>query len=169
MKSVRLFVVNLLALVLLMSSLVLAQKTSKSKSKPKEAAPQAEQKDAAQSQPDTTKTQEDDPAFKALNWRLVGPFRGGRALAVSGVVGEPNTYYFGAVAGGVWKTTDGGLSWQNVSDKAKISSVGAIAVSESDPNVIYVGSGEGLPLLNAPYSADISRRSRPMDQPSQIR
>jgi len=101
MKSVRLFVVNLLALVLLMSSLVLAQKTSKSKSKPKEAAPQAEQKDAAQSQPDTTKTQEDDPAFKALNWRLVGPFRGGRALAVSGVVGEPNTYYFGAVAGGV--------------------------------------------------------------------
>src|SRR5216117_2989661 len=84
----------------------------------------------------------DEKLFNGMHWRQVGPFRGGRALAIEGVVGEPNTYYFGAVAGGVWKTTDGGLSWQNVSDKAKISSVGAIAVSESDPNVIYVGSGE---------------------------
>src|SRR5262249_27191851 len=90
----------------------------------------------------TPADEKEDPTLKGLSWRLVGPFRGGRALAVSGVVGEPNTYYFGAVAGGVWKTADGGLNWQNVSAKAKINWVGAIAVSESDPNVIYVGSGE---------------------------
>jgi photosystem II stability/assembly factor-like uncharacterized protein len=82
--------------------------------------------------------------WKALQYRLVGPFRGGRVVAVSGVVGEPNTYYFGGVAGGVWKTTDGGLNWTPLTDKTKDMSpaIGAIAVSESDPNVIYAGTGE---------------------------
>src|SRR2546423_720822 len=74
--------------------------------------------------------------------RLIGPFRGGRALAVEGISGDPLTYYFGAVAGGVWKTTDGGLNWAPMTDKYPISSVGAIAVAPSDPNIIYVGSGE---------------------------
>jgi len=84
-----------------------------------------------------------DP-FKGMTWRSVGPNRGGRVLAVSGVVGDPNTYYFGAVAGGVWKTTDGGLNWRPVSDTdfKTVSGVGALAVAESDPNVIYVGTGE---------------------------
>jgi photosystem II stability/assembly factor-like uncharacterized protein len=65
-------------------------------------------------------------------------------VAVSGVVGEPNTFYFGAVAGGVWKTTDGGLNWTPLTDKEKdmSPSIGAIDVSESDPNVIYAGTGE---------------------------
>jgi len=83
-----------------------------------------------------------DKAFKALKWRLIGPFRGGRVLAVTGVSGEPNTYYFGAVAGGVWKTTNGGVSWEPIFDKQPIASIGAIAVAPSDPNVIYVGTGE---------------------------
>ncbi|HKW67595.1 MAG TPA: hypothetical protein VJP04_09940, partial [Terriglobales bacterium] len=82
--------------------------------------------------------------WKALQYRLVGPFRGGRVVAVSGVVGEPNIFYFGAVAGGVWKTTDGGLNWTSLTDKEKdmSPSIGALAVSESNPNVIYAGTGE---------------------------
>jgi photosystem II stability/assembly factor-like uncharacterized protein len=82
--------------------------------------------------------------FKGMQYRLVGPFRGGRVVAVSGVVGQNDTYYFGSVAGGVWKTTDGGLNWKPIFDKTKGASpsVGALAVSESDPNVIYVGTGE---------------------------
>ena len=84
-----------------------------------------------------------DP-WKGLEYRLVGPFRGGRVVAVAGVVGQNDTYYMGATAGGVWKTTDGGLNWQPIFDKTKDASpaIGAIAVSESDPNVIYVGTGE---------------------------
>ncbi|MGC1728002.1 MAG: hypothetical protein WA747_01335, partial [Steroidobacteraceae bacterium] len=67
-----------------------------------------------------------DPGlFKALKWRGIGPYRGGRALAVSGVPGDPDTFYFGAVAGGVWKTTDGGATWRSLTDGTPISSVGA--------------------------------------------
>ena len=82
--------------------------------------------------------------FKGMQYRLVGPFRGGRVVAVSGVVGQNDTYYFGAVAGGVWKTTDGGLNWKPIFDKTKGASpsIGALAVADSDPNVIYVGTGE---------------------------
>src|SRR5690242_5463898 len=82
--------------------------------------------------------------WHGLTWRLVGPYRGGRALAVSGVVGDSHTYYFGSTGGGVWKSTDGGLSWHNVTDKTKgiSASIGAIAVAPSDPNVIYAGTGE---------------------------
>src|SRR5258708_34440747 len=75
--------------------------------------------------------------FKGMKWRGIGPYRGGRVLAVTGIPGSPFTYYFGGVAGGVGRTTDGGVSWQPISDKSVISSVGAIAVSESKPNVIY--------------------------------
>jgi len=87
---------------------------------------------------------EDKGPWKNLQYRLVGPFRGGRVVAVSGVVGQENVYYFGSTAGGVWKTTDGGLNWKPIFDKTKDASpaIGAIAVSESDPNVIYVGTGE---------------------------
>jgi photosystem II stability/assembly factor-like uncharacterized protein len=82
--------------------------------------------------------------WRGMQYRLVGPYRGGRVVAVSGVVGQDDVYYFGAVAGGVWKTTDGGLNWRPMFDKTKDASpaIGAIAVSESDPNVIYVGTGE---------------------------
>ena len=81
--------------------------------------------------------------LRGLRWRLVGPFRGGRAVAVVGDPVNRNTFYFGSVDGGVWKTTNGGTSWRNVTDGvSSIASVGAIAVAPSDPNVIYVGGGE---------------------------
>ncbi len=77
-----------------------------------------------------------------LKWRLIGPFRGGRALAVAGISDQPNIYYFGAVGGGVWKTTDGGEVWKPIFDREPIASIGAIAVAPSDPNIIFVGTGE---------------------------
>ena len=80
--------------------------------------------------------------YKALEYRLVGPFRGGRSAAVTGVPGEPNLFYFGATGGGVWKTEDGGRTWSNISDGFFGGSIGSIAVSKSDRNVIYVGGGE---------------------------
>ena len=84
-----------------------------------------------------------DPAlYDALEYRLIGPFRGGRSAAVTGVPGKPNLFYFGATGGGVWKTVDGGRTWENISDDFFGGSVGAISVSKSDPNVIYVGGGE---------------------------
>lgn len=87
--------------------------------------------------------QYDSTFFQAMRWRNIGPFRGGRATAVAGVRGDPKTYYFGAAGGGVWKTEDAGENWRNVSDGYfKTASVGAIAVAESDPNVVYVGMGE---------------------------
>src|SRR5712692_1123560 len=89
--------------------------------------------------------------FKGMKWRLIGPFRGGRVLAVAGVPGDSNTYYFGAVSGGVWKTTDGGVTWQPLFDKQSVSSIGAIAVAESDPNVIYAGTGEACIRGNISY------------------
>ena len=85
-----------------------------------------------------------DVFFKdAMMWRNIGPFRGGRSLTAVGVPSKPLTYYFGSVGGGVWKTEDGGLEWKNISDGyLKTGSVGALAVSESDPNVVYAGMGE---------------------------
>jgi photosystem II stability/assembly factor-like uncharacterized protein len=85
----------------------------------------------------------DTSLYRALKWRNIGPFRGGRSTAVAGVPSQPHVYYFGGTGGGVWKTEDGGLSWKNISDGFfKTGSVGAIEVANSDPNVIYVGMGE---------------------------
>ena len=80
--------------------------------------------------------------LRALEWREVGPYRGGRSAAVTGLAGDRDTYYMGATGGGVWKTLDGGASWDNVSDGYFGGSVGAVAVSDWDPNVVYVGLGE---------------------------
>jgi photosystem II stability/assembly factor-like uncharacterized protein len=77
-----------------------------------------------------------------LKWRLIGPFRGGRVVAVAGIPGDSTTFYFGGVNGGVWKTGDAGTVWTPISDNARIGSVGAIAVAPSDPRTIYVGTGE---------------------------
>ena len=94
------------------------------------------------SQPAASPDKKNDP-LKNFQYRLIGPFRGGRVAAVAGVPSQPNTFYFGATGGGVWKSTDGGANWENISDGYfKYGSVGAIAVADSDPNIIYVGMGE---------------------------
>lgn len=109
---------------LVLSSTLLAQK-SKTKTEP------------------TAAVKFDADKFKALKWRNIGPFRGGRANAISGVVGNDDLYFVGYTGGGVAKTEDAGITWKNISDGFfKVGSIGEITVSESDPNVIYVGTGE---------------------------
>ena len=80
--------------------------------------------------------------YSSLKYRSIGPYRGGRSAAVTGVPNEPNLFYFGATGGGVWKTQDGGRTWENISDGYFGGSIGAVEVAQSDPNVIYVGGGE---------------------------
>jgi photosystem II stability/assembly factor-like uncharacterized protein len=102
----------------------------------------AESKPAPKSKPAPAAAY-DKSLLQGLEWRSIGPYRGGRVVAVAGVVGQPRVYYFGATGGGVWKTTDGGMSWQPTTDgQLGTGSVGAIAVAASDPNVVYVGMGE---------------------------
>jgi photosystem II stability/assembly factor-like uncharacterized protein len=86
----------------------------------------------------------DQKFFSEMRWRCIGPFRGGRTVAISGVPHQPNVFYMAAVNGGVWKTTDFGNTWNPIFDDQPTGSVGALAVAPSDPNIIYVGSGEGL-------------------------
>jgi len=97
----------------------------------------------------------DEKLFNGMQWRQIGPFRGGRALAIEGIPGEPDTYYFGAVAGGVWKTIDGGGNWAPLFDKEAISSIGAIAVAPSDHNVVYAGTGEAAIRGNTTYGIGV--------------
>ena len=85
---------------------------------------------------------EGDPRFKGMKYRVVGPFRGGRSLTASGIAGDPTTYYFGATGGGVWKSTDGALTWTPIFDKQDVSAIGSLAVAPSEPSTIYVGTGE---------------------------
>src|SRR5215471_15570662 len=112
---------------------------------------------AAERKDSEKKTAEQQPpslakAYSAMEFRAIGPYRGGRVTAVTGVRGRPLTYYFGATGGGVWKTVDGGSNWRVVSDKDfKTGSIGAVAVAESDPNVIYIGAGE------SPIRGNVSR------------
>jgi photosystem II stability/assembly factor-like uncharacterized protein len=96
-------------------------------------------------------TKYDESLFKGMKWRSIGPYRGGRVLAVTGVAGDPYTFYFGSVAGGVWRTTDGGSNWRPLFDKEAVSSIGAIAVADSNRNVIYVGTGEACIRGNISY------------------
>lgn len=91
----------------------------------------------------------DTSQLEAMQYRNIGPFRGGRVTAVTGVVGERETFYMGSTGGGVWKTSDGGQIWRNISDEFfSVASIGAVAVAPSDPNVLYVGSGSACPRGN---------------------
>jgi hypothetical protein len=77
--------------------------------------------------------------INGIKWRLIGPFRGGRAVGVAGVPGDSRTFYFGAVNGGIWKTTDAGVVWKPIFDGQPVASIGALAVAPSDPKTIYAG------------------------------
>jgi len=109
---------------------------------------QAQKKQAQASKPTLTF---DEKLYNALEWRSIGPFRGGRSAAVTGVPGKPNLYYFGSTGGGVWRTTDGGNTWENISDGSFGGSIGSVAVSTWDNNVIYVGGGEATVRGNVSY------------------
>jgi photosystem II stability/assembly factor-like uncharacterized protein len=125
-----------------------AKKGQRSGSGEKTPAGEAQEKKTESAKPASSEGEGDQDEAKGpwhgLAWRLVGPYRGGRVLAVSGVIGDTHTYYFGGVGGGVWKSTDGGLSWRPMTDKVKdmAPSIGAIAVAPSDANIIYAGTGE---------------------------
>ena len=95
--------------------------------------------------------------YSSVEWRHIGPFRGGRSCAVTGVPGKPNLYYFGSTGGGVWKTENGGQSWTNISDGYFGGSIGAVSVSTSDHNVIYVGGGEKTVRGNVSYGYGVWR------------
>src|SRR5438045_5407128 len=82
--------------------------------------------------------------YESLRWRMIGPFRGGRTVGATGVPGRPNLFYIGVNNGGVWRTTDAGRTWQPLFDSQPTGSIGALAVAPSNPDVLYVGSGEGL-------------------------
>jgi photosystem II stability/assembly factor-like uncharacterized protein len=97
---------------------------------------------ARKAEPQTPRSSDVGASLPKMRWRMIGPFRGGRALAVSGVPSRPYEYYFGAVGGGVWRTANAGRTWQPTFDGQPIASIGAIAVAPSDRDVIYVGSGE---------------------------
>jgi hypothetical protein len=159
-RSLSFFLAALLLQLITLPAIAPAQEEAQKPQKenqPKQQLPGKTQKQPKPDQAKLTPTpqvgqpQYDEKLFGGMRWRNVGPFRGGRVLAVTGVPGEPNVYYFGAVAGGVWKSTNGGRMWTPVFDQQNTSSIGSIAVSDSDHNVIYVGTGEACIRGNISY------------------
>ncbi len=136
-------------LLILFAGIVLAQTKPERQSKAAKAAqaPQAAQPAAAspanKSEDDAEESSKpEEKAFKGMKYRMIGPFRGGRSLTAAGIPGDPTTYYFGSTGGGVWKSTDGAMTWSSVFDKEGTSAIGSIAVASSNHNVLYVGTGE---------------------------
>jgi photosystem II stability/assembly factor-like uncharacterized protein len=130
----------------------LAQTKPERQSKAVKPTPSAASTSTDASQPDTKATSESDKPeekpFKGMQFRLIGPFRGGRSLTAAGIPGDPTTYYFGATGGGVWKSTDGAMTWAPIFDKEGSGAIGSLAVANSDRNQIYVGTGEACIRAN---------------------
>ena len=138
------------AFVVLLSTFVPAQTKPERQSKATKASETPQSAQPAQTATTTESKTEDeeeaarpeDKAFKGMKYRMIGPFRGGRSLTAAGIAGDPTTYYFGSTGGGVWKSTDGAMTWSAIFDKEGTSAIGSIAVSASNHNVLYVGTGE---------------------------
>src|SRR6266849_4873651 len=142
-EKVHARVALLALLVLLYASLTFSQqKERKHKSDAAQNSAPATSAPAKDDKDDKDEKKEGDPLFRGMKYRSIGPFRGGRSLTAAGIPGDPTTYYFGVAGGGVWKSTDGANTWSPVFDKDGAPSIGSIAVAVSDPNVVYVGTGE---------------------------
>ena len=115
------------------------------------AAPAASDADAAEA------SKPEEKAFKGMKYRMIGPFRGGRSLTAAGIPGDPTTYYFGATGGGVWKSTDGAMTWSSVFDREGTAAIGSVAVASSNHNVIYVGTGEACIRGNISHGDGVYR------------
>jgi photosystem II stability/assembly factor-like uncharacterized protein len=146
--KVRTHLVVLACFVLLSAILTFSQQKernrkldSEQKDTSAESAAAADDKDKDKNE-DKEEKSEGDPIFRGMKYRSIGPFRGGRSLTAAGIPGDPTTYYFGATGGGVWKSTDGANTWSPIFDRDGAPSIGSIAVAASDPNVVYVGTGE---------------------------
>lgn len=139
---------NLALRLLLLLSVLLggvfapAQKKGSAKAEPKPTTTAVTDDKSASASPDAKKEKPEDLDFKGMKYRSIGPFRGGRSLTVAGINGDPSTYWLGSTGGGVWKSVDGAMTWSPTFDKQGVGSIGSLAVSQSDPNVVYVGTGE---------------------------
>ncbi len=139
----QLILIGALSFFLVAAAFSQAKPERQSKADKSPAAAQTSQPAATPSDPDAAESSKsEDKAFKGMHYRLIGPFRGGRSLTAAGIPGDPTTYYFGATGGGVWKSTDGAMTWTSVFDKEGTADIGSIAVANSNHNVIYVGTGE---------------------------
>src|SRR5215472_13992734 len=136
---IRLITAQLCFIALIVSSIAASAQRTKTEKQKTTAAAQIPESEKTE---DSQKNENEDPNFKGMKYRQVGPFRGGRSLTASGIPGDPTTYYFGATGGGVWKSTDGALTWSSVFDKEGTSAIGSLAVAAANPNVVYVGTGE---------------------------
>jgi photosystem II stability/assembly factor-like uncharacterized protein len=133
-----------LALIMALAAIAQEQRTETVSKKALQDQQDAQKKadDQGKLLPDNKPKKPEDKWFSGMKFRNIGPFRGGRSLTVSGIEHNPNVYYFGGVGGGIWKTTDGAMTWSSVFDKEGTSSIGSLAVSQSDPNIVYAGTGE---------------------------
>jgi photosystem II stability/assembly factor-like uncharacterized protein len=118
---------------------------------------QAAPASAASNPDDAEPAKAEEKPFKGMRYRLIGPFRGGRSLTAAGIPGDPTTYYFGATGGGVWKSTDGAMTWSSVFDKEGTSAIGSIAVANSNHNIVYVGTGEACIRGNISHGDGVYR------------